>query len=152
MEKRTTEERAMTEKLAWQVLKTTPLMQRKLLKPEIEQTDNPIPLSHVQVLSMLDQLGNMTVSDISTRFGIAKPNITPLIDRLADAGYVRRVRDDDDRRVVNVEILEQGREKLRLIHASICTSLDTWAGELDKDSLNRLLGALEVVHDVLEKV
>lgn len=152
MKKRNTEEYSMTEKLAWQVLKTTPLMQRKLLKPEIEQADNAIPLSHIHVLSMLDQLGSMTVSDISIRFGIAKPNITPLIDRLADAGYVRRVRDDEDRRVVNVEILEKGREKLRLIHGSICTSMDAWLSELPEDTIKQFSDALGVIHDVLEKV
>ena len=57
----------------------------------------------------------MSVSEISRRFGIAKPNITPLVDRLISAGLVERVRNKADRRVVDVYILDAGREKLREI-------------------------------------
>lgn len=61
---------------------------------------------------MLEEVGSMTVSEISRKFGMAKPNITPLVDRLIQHGLVDRVHSDSDRRVVNVVILDEGRRKV----------------------------------------
>jgi ABC-type antimicrobial peptide transport system permease subunit len=72
------------------------------------QKDNVTPLSHVQVLAMLQDAGTMSVSEISRRLGIAKPNITPLVDRLFECGYVDRQHDENDRRVVNIYLTFAG--------------------------------------------
>ena len=45
--------------------------------------------------------------------------ITPLIDKLYEAGYVDRQHGDNDRRVVNIVILDAGREKLAAILQTI---------------------------------
>ena len=75
-----------------------------------------MPLSHVQVLAMLDHRGSLSITEISNSFGIAKPNITPLVDRLIEDGLVMRERNSADRRVVNVVICEKGRERLADIY------------------------------------
>ena len=43
----------------------TPLLRKKLLHMDVIQNECGIPLSHVQVLSMLDESGSMSVSEIS---------------------------------------------------------------------------------------
>ena len=97
------------ERIAQGIFQAQPLMKKRLAKLSAIQSDQGIPLSHVQVLAMLEEMGSMSVSEISKRFGIAKPNITPLVDRLVNAGLVDRVRSETDRRVVNIVILEEGR-------------------------------------------
>ena len=76
------------ERIAQAIFQTQPLLKKRLVKLSAIQSDQGIPLSHVQVLAMLEEVGSMSVSDISKRFGIAKPNITPLVDRLVNAGVV----------------------------------------------------------------
>ena len=90
MENCTNERQETLEKIARQVLTAAPVFKKKLFRPDIEQKDNPIPLSYVQVLAALDEADRLSVSEISARFDIAKPNITPLIDRMINAGYVTR--------------------------------------------------------------
>ncbi|QKG22047.1 MarR family winged helix-turn-helix transcriptional regulator [Actinomadura verrucosospora] len=54
-------------------------------------------------LNILDLAGAMTPGELSARTGLTTGPTTRLIDRLEEAGYVRRVPSPDDRRKVIVE-------------------------------------------------
>ena len=147
MENCTKERQETLEKIARQVLTAAPVFKKKLFRPE--QKDNPIPLSYVQVLAALDEADRLSVSEISARFDIAKPNITPLIDRMINAGYVTRERNAADRRVVHVVILDKGREKVRDTVEALRVCMDAWAKELDAGKLETLSDALETIRQLL---
>ena len=149
MENCTNERQETLEKIARQVLTAAPVFKKKLFRPDIEQTDNPIPLSYVQVLAALDEADRLSVSEISARFDIVKPNITPLIDRMINAGYVTRERNAADRRVVHVVILDKGREKVRDTVEALRVCMDAWAKELDAGKLETLSDALETIRQLL---
>ncbi|MGN1250428.1 MAG: MarR family winged helix-turn-helix transcriptional regulator, partial [Candidatus Spyradocola sp.] len=89
------------------------------------------------------------VSEISKRLGIAKPNITPLIDRLIAEGYVERRRDSGDRRVVNVVLLPAGEEKLAGIRETIVRQVMRWTGNIPEKDFFELEHALQVISSVL---
>ena len=112
MDHRNTERDATLEHLYDMLFQAWPLMRRRLLPSSAQQAEFGMPLSHVQVLVMLDHRGSLSITEISNSFGIAKPNITPLVDRLIEEGLVMRERNSADRRVVNVVICEKGRERL----------------------------------------
>jgi DNA-binding MarR family transcriptional regulator len=40
---------------------------------------------------------------------VSAPTITGVVDRLARDGYLRRIRDDKDRRAINVELTDKGK-------------------------------------------
>lgn len=105
MTKKRTLDPEMIDSVAQNMFYALPLIKKRLLHMDIVQKEHGTPLSHVQVLAMLQDVGMMSVSEISRRLGIAKPNITPLVDRLFEAGYVDRQHDENDRRVVNIVIL-----------------------------------------------
>lgn len=122
-----------------------PLMRRKLLPSPMQQAEFGMPLSHMQVLAMLDHHGSLSITEISNRFGIAKPNITPLVDRLIEDGLVMRERNSADRRVVNVVICEEGRRRLSMIYRKLCDQLFDWTHALDDEELRAFIEALETI-------
>ena len=87
---------------------------------------------------MLQDAGTMSVSEISRRLGIAKPNITPLVDRLYEAGYVDRQHDENDRRVVNIVLMPAGSEKLAAIRATIARQIQVQAESLSVSEFREL--------------
>ena len=93
----------------------------------------------------------MTVTEISERFDIAKPNITPLIDRMIEAGYVKRVRNSTDRRVVHVIILEKGREKVREMVASLTNTVQGWSKAMTEEEIQKVTDAIEEIRSILAK-
>ena len=111
MTKKRTLDPEMIDSVAQNMFYALPLIKKRLLHMDMVQKEHGTPLSHVQVLAMLQDVGTMSVSEISRRLGIAKPNITPLVDRLFEAGYVDRQHDENDRRVVNIVLLPAGMEK-----------------------------------------
>ena len=137
------------ESIATTTFEVLPLMRKKLLRMDVVQAEHNMPMSHVQVLTMLGDLGAMSVSEISKRLGIAKPNITPLIDRLIADGYVERRRDTRDRRVVNVVLLPAGEEKLAQIRETIVRQVMRWTSTIPEKDFFELERALKVISEVL---
>ena len=148
---RSAERDAALEHLYDMLFQAWPLMRRKLLPSSAQQAEFGMPLSHVQVLVMLDHRGSLSITEISNSFGIAKPNITPLVDRLIEEGLVMRERNSADRRVVNVVICEKGRERLADIYRGLCDNLFDWTRTLSREDLASFNDALETIVRLLSK-
>ena len=140
------------ERIAQGIFQAQPMLKKRLVKLSAIQSEQGIPLSHVQVLAMLEEVGSMSVSDISRRFGIAKPNITPLVDRLVSAGLVDRVRSESDRRVVNIVILDEGRRRLQQIQGALNEHVAGWQHALTGEEFVRLENALYDIIEILGKI
>ena len=148
---RSAERDAALEHLYDMLFQAWPLMRRKLQPSSAQQAEFGMPLSHVQVLVMLDHRGSLSITEISNSFGIAKPNITPLVDRLIEEGLVMRERNSADRRVVNVVICEKGRERLADIYRDLCDNLFDWTRTLSQEDMTAFNEALETIVRLLRK-
>lgn len=152
MSRKKTIDPMLVESISRNIFSVMPLLRKRLLHMDAIQSEHGIPLSHVQVLSMLNESGSMSVSEISHRLGIAKPNITPLVDRLIESGFVDRIRDTQDRRVVNIVILEAGREKLGAIQKTIGAQVVEWGQDLSASDFKLLADSLESLKRVLSQM
>src|SRR6187200_3244462 len=72
--------------------------------------------SDVEALSVLLDSGAATAGRLSELMGLTSGAVTRVIDRLEQAGYVRRVPDPADRRRVIVELIP---EKMAAVQATI---------------------------------
>lgn len=131
------------------LLEVVPLLNKRLIRTAEVRECLDMPLSHMQVLSALASQGDMSVTEISRRFGIAKPNITPLIDRLTDAGWVERTKNNRDRRVVNIRILPEGREQVEKAFASMHERVNRWRRGMSDEEYMELQQALKTVVRIL---
>ena len=66
----------------------------------------------LRCLDILEQEGETTAGRLSELMGLTTGAITTVIDRLERVGYVRRVRDETDRRRVRVVVGESAMETL----------------------------------------
>ena len=149
MTKKRTIDPATIEAVAQNMFFVLPLIKKRLLHISDVQKEHGTPLSHVQVLAMLQDVGTMSVSEISRRLGIAKPNITPLVDRLFECGYVDRQHDENDRRVVNIVLLPAGEEKLAAIRSTISSQIIKQADRLSASEMRELNDSLSNVVRIL---
>ncbi len=89
-----------------------------LLKKESTRLFAPLGITAAQfnVLILLHaqtEDGTMSQSDLGRLLTVHRSNVTGLVDRLEKLGLVRRLNDDDDRRVNRVALSEPGRETVR---------------------------------------
>ena len=126
------------------ITEAIPVFPKKLLGVSRIVREQKMPLSHVQILLMLRK-EPLSIGELSHRLAIAKPNITPLVDELSHAGYVDRVKDEKDRRVVKVNLTEEGIAKIASIEETVAESVNSWGAYLSRSQvkeLNRSLGSV----------
>ena len=78
-------------------------------------TVGDLTYSQFAVLEALYHLGSLTQGEVSTKVLKSGSNMTTVIDNLERDGLVRRERDAQDRRVINVHLTEAGSGKVEAI-------------------------------------
>ena len=81
--------------------------------------------------------------DIRERLISQVPDVTRLIDRLEQAGFVGRERDADDRRLVTTRITDAGLELLGKLDRPISEAHQKQLGHMTKAELRTLIALLE---------
>lgn len=61
-------------------------------------------------VDIIDRHGAITAGDLADESGLTTGSVTAMLDRMERDGYVRRVRDDQDRRRVMVELTQRMRD------------------------------------------
>lgn len=115
-----------------------------LYRPALE----PLGLTHPQYLVMLAlwERAPRTVRDLSDALFLEPATLSPLLKRLEAIGYVRRSRNVDDERALDVTLTESGRalrSRAEQVPGQIVERLGMSLSELEsiRDGLTRLLGA-----------
>jgi DNA-binding MarR family transcriptional regulator len=71
-----------------------------------------VTMPQMKVLMLLGLHGSAPVSQLAQQMNVSPPNVTGILDRLEQHGWVRRTNDPHDRRVVRVVLTEQGQRFL----------------------------------------
>jgi DNA-binding MarR family transcriptional regulator len=129
----------------------SPLLYRNVFggssqKPSI----NPINVQP-RALWMLAKYGSLPTSEIGRRLGISSPNVTSLVDKLAEKGYVVRSPDSHDRRVVNVSITERGKQYFEEGRRSLKSVMRKNMAVLQPEEMAELSSALDVCQEMISK-
>lgn len=93
--------------LGFQMVVAARSMKRAL---EIELNENGITSSQYAVLEMLWKHNGLSLTDLGKLLYFDNPTITGIINRMARAKLVRRMRDRNDRRVIKVYLTQKGLE------------------------------------------
>lgn len=67
-----------------------------------------ITMPQVMILHILGKEKQMKMSDLAKTVGVTTAAVTGMSDRLVRDGYVKRVRDADDRRIVFMRLSQKG--------------------------------------------
>ena len=141
MAKNWSEDTALVESITGNLFEALPLLPKRLVRVDAITHEFKMPFSHVQILCMLSER-SMTIGEISGNLGIAKPNITPLLDSLRERGLLERVRSEKDRRIVNVHLLPEGERIAAQIKACIARQVAEWPETFSYSDVKRLNNAM----------
>jgi DNA-binding MarR family transcriptional regulator len=101
---------------------------RGLERDMLEQ--HGLPLTWFDVMSRLKQApdGRLRMHELEDASIFTRSGMTRLVDRIEDAGFVRRARSPEDRRGVYVEITPAGRDKIDAVWPDHVASIDRHFG------------------------
>ena len=141
MPKKWNEDQTLVDSVAANLMEMLPVFPKGLVRTDELVRDHKMPFSHMQILVMLER-GDMSIGEISQRLGIAKPNITPMVDIMRDAGLVERVRSQADKRIVHVHLLDAGRARVAALQKDIAAQAAAWKGNLSRSEIKELNSAM----------
>ncbi len=117
---------------------------------ETNLSEMGLSLAEFRVLKVLFETGPRLMVTLAMEQGMTAPGMTMVVDKLEEAGLVRRVRSDADRRAINVAITGKGGEKLKRatkLHDRFVERATEGMSTQEIDSfittLNRVLGAAQ---------
>lgn len=102
-------------------------------------------VTDMQVMNILESIGPSTAGQLADLTGLTTGAITGMLNRLEEAGLVRRERDPNDGRRVIVQ-LERGKDniqKISPIFASLGKAWDELASDYDEEQISLLLEFLK---------
>jgi MarR family transcriptional regulator, organic hydroperoxide resistance regulator len=102
-------------------------------------------------LVILDRDGVLTIGDLSNRLYLAYSTTTDLVDRLERASFVVRERDSEDRRVVRVRLLEQGRQMIENVLDARRAYLAGVLESVSSKDQEEILRILQLLNDKMDK-
>ena len=141
MAKHWTDDQNLVEAISGNLYQALPLLPKRLVRVDALTREYGMPFSHIQIICLLSD-GAMSIGEISMSLGIAKPNITPLLDALNERGVLERCRSEKDRRIVNVRLLPEGQELAERLRTSICTQVMEWPRSFSHSDIKRLNNAM----------
>jgi DNA-binding MarR family transcriptional regulator len=86
--------------------------------------------------------GPLSAGQLSERSGLSPAAMTTLIDRLERKGYVRRIRDLNDRRRVFVELTDQARKAAWEVYGPLAQDANELLGDYTDDQLSAMCDLL----------
>lgn len=115
---------------------------RKLLKSITQEWNkrmvNNLSLTQFKVLYKLDCVGTLKVSELAESTGLTSGAITGVTDKLLTEGYVDRVRAEDDRRVVYIEMTAKGKDMLEQVLETQKKTISTFFHSLPEEDIQHL--------------
>ena len=81
---------------------------RRLTKEEAAKVGLTGP--QLSVVKILDELGDMSLSDLSERIRAQNSTVTGIVDRMERESLVDRIRSNEDRRVVHIRLTDKGQK------------------------------------------
>jgi DNA-binding MarR family transcriptional regulator len=128
------------------------LIRRKLVMATLADTDADIKLLHIEIMKLLQEEGTRHPAEIGERLLIAKAQMTHLIDKLVDLGFVRREMNSSDRRTFNISLTEKGSRVMEEQDNLVVNAVRENMASLSDKEIETLSTSLRNLRDILFKL
>jgi DNA-binding MarR family transcriptional regulator len=128
------------------------LVRRKLIMATLADTNPDIKSLHFEILHILKDEGMLHPAKIGDKLLIAKAQMTHLIDKLVELGFVKREMCSEDRRNINLTLTENGHKMLKEQDDLVINAIKDNMAALTGTELETLSSSLHNLRDILFKL
>lgn len=113
--------------------------------------DDDRPKALIRALSLLDEYGELRISEIARIDRCSQPSATELVKKLHTLELVERAPDPTDSRASLVSISDRGRDWLAESRAAIGAALAPLFADVEPEQISRISAGLHALRDVLKE-
>jgi len=129
-----------------------PLFTRSFMRPFQLQLKNVTSPLHLFAMQLLSEKELSTLTELAYTMNMSKQQMTPIINKLHDNGFVLREQDNIDRRSVNLKLTSVGIDFLQNICKDINRNMVKKIIYLDGNDLHALDQALDDLFRIIHKI
>jgi MarR family transcriptional regulator, organic hydroperoxide resistance regulator len=138
------------EEIMQNLLMIMPLMQKNFVKGFTNESD--LITSHMQIMGMIKMNGPTSMKEISYFLGISAPNLTVLVEKIVEKGYIERVSSHLDRRIIKLVLTDKGDEFLEQQKSVMIKQLDAKMAVLSQEDKKYFLESIKTINQILSKI
>jgi DNA-binding MarR family transcriptional regulator len=129
-----------------------PVLMRSLVRRQADElVSGKITMQQFVILDYLYKEGAVKMTDLSNFMDVSTPAVTGIVDRLVKAGYVLRIFDPKDRRVIFIKIKSKGKNMVNRIHRDRRKNVLDIFGQISAEDRESYLRILNNVKDIVTK-
>ena len=110
-----------------------------------------LSIVHLNLLMLLRFTGPLTMSRLADLLDVSVASATGIVDRMEKKGVIERKRSDEDRRVVEVHVSDQGEQVFIAMQAERQAQMARMLSGVSDQELNALLTGLRAVREARDK-
>ncbi|MBQ8927643.1 MAG: MarR family transcriptional regulator, partial [Oscillospiraceae bacterium] len=131
------------------LLDTMPRWHYWIAKPFKSLLDDGVSLGMYYCIQTLRQHGeSMTMSELAGAMHCSKQQMTRTVERLAGCGFVERMTDPCDRRIIRLQLTQSGRDYTGQFLEQDCAYYHRLIGSLSPQQQEELYGALQTLNAI----
>ena len=104
--------------------------------------------SHIKILASINRDGKKNMTEIGDILMIPKSNVTPLIDELINLELISRTFDENDRRIIFINLTAKGKEFINKYRLQFYSILKEKLKNLNADDYLKINYALELLDKI----
>lgn len=108
-----------------------------------EAIPNHLTIDQYQIMCVLHQRGQCTSTDLAAVFKVVKSSITAIINRLVDHGYVERTPAEEDRRVIELSLTEEGQKVYEQVDKQVQDIVSSYLIHFNEAEVETFIGTYE---------
>ena len=113
----------------------------KLMSQHTQETheEQSVTMLQLMALQFLKEQPNGTVSDLADFLKLSKSSTTQLVERLVKAGSVERINDTKDRRIIRLNITEDGEKEFATLKSKMMERMQKILYKIPAKDIRELL-------------
>ncbi|MBS7527347.1 MarR family transcriptional regulator [Fusibacter paucivorans] len=113
-------------------------------------SDFDITPPQFEALQFLINDERLTISELSTNMFLACSTVTDLLDRMERNELVKRVKDDQDRRIVRIMVLPKGHELLNKVIETRIRYIEAMLSDIDEATRESIESSVRILNERVE--
>jgi len=103
-----------------------------------------------EALQYLRNEENLTIGELSSRMYLACSTVTDLLDRMERNELVRRVKDENDRRIVRIVVLQKGHDLIKRVMENRINYVESILSQLDERVIDAIDEGFRIFNEKVE--
>lgn len=133
------------EELFWQVSRDMSYIWRRIFEQQF-------PGSQSYIVFLLEKSGPKKMSELADKLRLTPGAVTIASDKLIEQGYIERYRDNNDRRVIYLQITDKGKEILNELRDKGREAMKAVFSNLSDTDLQQLIKTFEQAASNLNEI